>query len=97
MASNDLKLFHNFRLTPSEPHHLAIIKSRLAAMKAETDAIPDKKEKAKAMAQYEEYSEFYKIEVEVEAKPKEEKKEEPEEAPKKKTPKKRTTKKKSSK
>ena len=97
MAADYIKLFKTFRLSPSEPHHLSEIKVRLSAMKSEAENNPDKRERAKAMAQYEEYSEFYKIEVEVEAKPKEEKKEEPEEAPKKKTPKKRTTKKKSSK
>jgi hypothetical protein len=47
-----LKLFHAKRLTTKEPHHLEYIQGRLANMKIE-----DPK-------RYEEYSEFYGVEVE---------------------------------
>ncbi len=48
-----LKLFLDKRLTVSEPHHLEIIKARLAAMKIE-DPI-----------RYEEYSKHYGIHLDV--------------------------------
>ncbi len=48
-----LKLFHDKRLTPSEPHHLEYIKGRLAHLKIE-DPIS-----------YENYSQHYGINLDV--------------------------------
>jgi hypothetical protein len=51
--SDMLKLFHDRRLTASEPHHLTFIKGRLAAMKAEGDL------------SYDTWSKFYGVDLEV--------------------------------
>ena len=53
MAPDYLKLFMDKRLTPSEPHHLEIIKGRLASMKIEDPSA------------YKEYSAYYKIDLDV--------------------------------
>ena len=51
--SDFLKLFHDRRLTASEPEHLTFIKGRLASMKAEGDL------------SYDTWSKFYGVDVEV--------------------------------
>lgn len=48
-----MKLFLDYRLTPSEPHHLEYIKGRLATMKAEDHKA------------YSEYSAFYGVDMDV--------------------------------
>lgn len=56
--SNELKLFHDFRLSASEPEHLVYIKQRLAEMKADCRTEEQK-------AYYKQFSDFYGVDVEV--------------------------------
>ncbi len=55
---NELKLFHDRRLSASEPEHLVYIKQRLAEMKADCRT-PEQ------LAYYKQFSDFYGVDVEV--------------------------------